>query len=295
MSTYPTENPEQRSDGRDEREERADSDGRTGSDGRVDPDDRTDREDRGESASTEDERLAPSELVRLAADRFASRGRSGAVPLLDGEGHVPARELTLAALAAAVFENERADVVELVAERRSGWLGGGSERLFLARGPADPDWPAYSWEAAVPRLVDRLADERGRDSVEVAEVAYRLLAEEAPDPWLRAVDHVDEGLAARGLLDPARAEGGNQFADARYVVTERAAALLDDREPERLKQRLREVRMYRPDIWSLFEEAVERAVDERTVDEDPDAAGHEDRTRDGGRRGDDGVLRGDRE
>lgn len=280
MPMEPSENPERHRETPEEREHRPTQQSPTPHSA-VDAD--------GEGAVEDNaNRIAPSELVRLTADRFVARGRSGAVPLLNGGGHVPAHELTLTTLAAAFFENERVGVVRLVPERSSGWFGG-SERLYVEPSGDDAPWPEYSWEATIPRLVDRLTAETGDGRVELSEVVYRLLAEDAPDPWLRAVDHVDEGLAARGLLDPARAEGGNQFADARYVTSDRTESILDDREPERLKQRLREVRMYSPDLWSLFEDEVERAVDERTVDE-TDGDSDRDEDREG-----DGVLVGGRE
>jgi hypothetical protein len=203
--------------------------------------------------------FAPSELIFLNGEKYAreiSDGRS-AVSLLHVNKRVSSRELAHTAILAAILANEQPGNISLHAIGRRSLLGRrGPKTLSVEPGCARALFPLYSLESFIPTIMER-------GPIEASELVFALLREYAEDSHRWAIDLVQGGLAARGIIEveEVRQKG---IVTASYFRLTDAKAKLAARQPlEPVSGLLKQAATGRPEIFRLLEARIELGLAKR--------------------------------
>ncbi|WP_331234530.1 hypothetical protein [Natronorarus salvus] len=209
------------------------------------------------------DQLTPSELVFLHGERFATRAIAGNVSLPLSDRAVATDQLATAVLTAAFLANEEEGAIRFEMGETARWLGL-RKRTALSvatNGPA-PMWPDHTLEWAVSTFLGGMEGETGTaDPILVAALVDALFDGDETDPWRYVIELVEDGLAARGLLDRRR-ERWLRLPTGRteYGLTGELERLAADSSPEKIERLFSAVETARPELWKLLRWELERAV-----------------------------------
>ncbi len=207
--------------------------------------------------------LAPSEMVLLNGERFASRARFGNVKLpQSGEG-VSAKELGTILLATAFLAAERACAVRLDVREKKTLFGLRKVDTLYAE-PLDSHvaWPKNCLESQIYVLADKLRRDQNRH--EVANIIYIWLGHDTNSPWHTAVDHVQSGMADRGALARIQERTLRILKTTGYKVTVSTSRQAAEMPLSPIFQLLEDCQRTRPYIWQLLMKQIKTAIDSRT-------------------------------
>jgi hypothetical protein len=212
--------------------------------------------------------LAPSELVLLRGEQFATKALLGNVQLLHSDESVSAAKLGEAILAAAFLACHEAGSIRLEVRQKKALFGLRSiDRLYAT--PADPavTWPAGSFEENVGQLAQRYAED---DSHEIRNLVYGWLAQDSVNPWQATIDRIKAGLAERGLLDRFEEKRLKIFTVTRYELPTATGALVAEQPLEPVHRLIDGCAEQRPEIWRLLTRELKAAISARTEESDTD-------------------------
>jgi hypothetical protein len=204
--------------------------------------------------------LAPSEIILLHGDRFASTSSARLklgewVRLVHMDTDAEARELGRKMLAAAFLAVEQAGAVRLEVRRQQALFGLLEvDKLYVVPGERAISWPSRSFES-----------ELGKGSNSVSEIIYdwwmRREGRKSSSPWATLGRLVKDGLAYRGLLEKERKSGLKGFlAGESYVLPAEAAAMATQQSLEPIRQLLATCRRTRPEVWDLLMKGINKGI-----------------------------------
>ncbi|HYG57449.1 MAG TPA: DUF4339 domain-containing protein [Symbiobacteriaceae bacterium] len=212
--------------------------------------------------------LAPSELVLLHAEKFASKAgliSNGNFKLLHMEAEVSQEEVGKALFAVALLANEQQGVLQLKLTQKKALLGLRNVTVLVAE-PAGGTvaWPHGSYEAVIAEMVAEAPRE-------VADFYYTLLEDDSTNPWWESVHNAITAMDKRGLLlreETKKLIGKSVRLRARPEVISMAAS----QDISWIQQLLGYTQQARPDVWQLLQKAISSAYSRRreTPDFDDD-------------------------
>jgi len=212
--------------------------------------------------------LAPSELVLLHGEHFASKALLGNVQLLHCEESVSAARLGEAILAASFLACDEAGSIRLEARQKKAMLGLRKvDRLYAAPGDRDVAWPAASLEEALGQLAERYDED---DSHEVRNLVYGWLAQDSGSPWQETIERIKAGLAERGLLDRIDEKRLKILTVTRYELPPATGVLAAEQGWELVRQLLDRCQRERSAVWKLLVGELKSAIGARTESSDTD-------------------------
>lgn len=212
--------------------------------------------------------LAPSEIVLLHGEQFASKALLGNIQLLHSDESVSINKLGEAILAAAFLACDEAGSIRLEMRQKKAMLGLRKvNRLCAAPGDPAVAWPAASLEEAIGRLAQRYAED---DSDEVRNLVYGWLSQDSSSPWQDAIERIKAGLAERGLLDRIDEKRLKIFTVTRYEMPPTTGALAAEQRWEPVRRLLDRYQQERPEIWKLLVGELKSAISSRTEQSDSD-------------------------
>ncbi|HLN63265.1 MAG TPA: DUF4339 domain-containing protein [Symbiobacteriaceae bacterium] len=138
--------------------------------------------------------LAPSELIVLNADQFASKGSmlTANFDMIHKEGGVSSTDLGKVIGGAAVIYLEQAGALRLKMVNKKAFLR--TVTVLVAEPTGAPaNVPPTSLEGAIQGMI------MARGSMEINDLFYTLLERDSTVPWLDLCSKVVTGLHARGL------------------------------------------------------------------------------------------------
>lgn len=206
--------------------------------------------------TTETQTLAPSEVVVLRATEFV--GKPGiyrdTVELPDGQ-KVSSGQLSKAALSAAVLAMEQAGAVAVSDQKgRQGLMP--TTFVLLSTGPAAASWPLHSAEA---QMAARLA----QGPLTVQDLVFALLQKRASDPDQLAVQLIEDGLVARGLLTQEKTKRLMVLTTVRYHLADHAAEVVAHQPVEPIKRLLEDCKTGRADLWKRLHDQIKIGIEAR--------------------------------
>jgi hypothetical protein len=205
--------------------------------------------------------LAPSELIFLNGERYAREvcDDSPAVSLLHVNRRVSSHELARRVIAAAILANEQAGNISLCALTHRSLLGlRRARRVLVEPGRADRKFPLYSLEAFIPEIIRRGA-------VEASELVFRLLREDAAESHRWAIDLVQGGLAARGIVEVEEVRHKGFVTQSHFRLAESTAKLVGLQPLEAINDLLRNAASARPEVYILLEEQIKEGLKKRAI------------------------------
>ena len=209
--------------------------------------------------------FAPSELIALRGEEFASKGRVGNSKLLHGEAEVSTEQLARAVLAAAILANEQAGTIRLETRSKKAWLGLRTvQGLFVEPTGSTVAWPEGSLESDVVALAKE--GKATKDRNEVAHVVSGLLRQDTADPWAEALALVSAGLFRRDLLEQIQKKTLKIFTSYEYILPEATRQQAAATDVSGAKALLQRTEQERPELWKLLQEQIRTAVGWRTED-----------------------------
>jgi hypothetical protein len=212
--------------------------------------------------------LAPSELVLLRGEQFASKALLGNVQLLHSDESVSASKLGEAILAAAFLACHQAGSIRLEVRQKKALLGLRKvDRLCATPGDPSVTWPAASLEGRIGELARQYAED---DDHEVRNLVYGWLAQDSVSPWQAAIDRIKAGLAERGLLDRFDETRLKIFTVTRYELPPATGSLAAEQPLEPVHGLLEGCARERPEIWKLLTKELRAAISARTEQSDTD-------------------------
>lgn len=214
--------------------------------------------------------LAPSEIVLLNGEQFATKARTGNVDLLHTEASVSAEQLAQAMLAAAILANAQAGAIRLDVREKKALLGFRKvSRLYAVPDQASASWPAGCLESEVRPLSEQLL--AGGDNNEVSSVLVAWLKADSSNPWQSAIELVKAGLASRYLLDTIEEKRLKVFTTTRYELPDSTATLIAQQPIEPIQQLLQACQDNEPEMWKLLQNEIKSAIKARTEQVDSGA------------------------
>jgi hypothetical protein len=212
--------------------------------------------------------LAPSELVLLRGERFASKALLGNVQLLLSEESVSVAKLGEAILAAAFLACHAAGSIRLETRQKKTMFGLRKvERLLATPADVSISWPAGCVETTIVELSRRYA---GEDEHEVRNIVFRWLAQDHVNPWQATIDLIHAGLAGRGLLDRFDEKRLKVFVVTRYEVPSSTREMAMHQPVGLILEMLTEYQEKQADLWKLLVSELKAAIRSRTEDTDTD-------------------------
>ena len=225
-----------------------------------------------ESAQQQRKLLAPSELVLLHGDKFASTSSAAVkmgewVRLVHMDTSAEARELGRTMLAAAFLAVEQAGAVQLEVRKQQALFGLlNRDRLFVVPGEGAISWPSHSFESALHRIASSLQHSRSsKGQNHVSEIVYNWWegreGRKSSSPWTRLGGLVKDGLVSRGLLQKERTSGlKGLLAGESYVLPAETAALSTRQSLEPVRELLATCRHTRPEVWDLLIKGINKGI-----------------------------------
>ncbi len=185
--------------------------------------------------------VAPSEVVAIFGDRFASATLGGNIRLLDGTTEVSCRELVEAELMAALLSLEEAGAIRFEIES----VDSASPELFVVRTESRVEWTAPCTETRL--------DFRGKEPLRV--VVRRWMACESHWAWQRAAEKTYIPMVLRGavVLDQKGSE-------RRYLLINRSLEAAAAQALPAVSSLLYRCRTERPKLWHLVKSEVAEAA-----------------------------------
>ncbi|GAP13010.1 hypothetical protein LARV_00751 [Longilinea arvoryzae] len=201
--------------------------------------------------------LTPSELVYLNGEQFAGEPRaSRRTRLLHSGREVHLAQLVQAALASALLANLQTGTLLLSQREHSRWFGlVKKEILSVEPTGKSADWPAQTLEADV--LAAAGSSDVHKESGDLARLIYVWLKTSYDDPFAEVVTRIQNGLAARGLLNVIE-ERKLLSVKRSYAVPPETLALAQD--IKSIQNMLEQFQVARPQLWPLLLETIKKAV-----------------------------------
>jgi hypothetical protein len=207
--------------------------------------------------------LTPSEVVFLHGERFVARAIAGNVTLALSGRKVATDQLATAVLTAAFLANDEVGAIRFEVGETDRWLGLRKRTaLFVATDGPAPGWPSHTLEWAIPTFLEEMEDQAGTgDPILLGALVDALFDGDETDPWRYVIELVEDGLAARGLLERHR-ERWLRLPTGRfeYGVTDELERAASDASPEEVERRFSVAETARPELWELLRWELERAV-----------------------------------
>jgi hypothetical protein len=215
--------------------------------------------------------LAPTELVLLHGDRFASTSSTAVkfgewVRLVHMDTSAYARELGRTMLAAAFLAVEQAGAVRLEVRRHQALFGLlVSDKLYVVPAEHAISWPSRSFESELHQIAASLQSKSGKGHSHVSEIVYDWWmgreGRKSSSPWATLGRLVKDGLAYRGLLEKERKSGLKGFlAGESYVLPAETAAMATQQLLEPIEQLLETCRRTRPEVWDLLIKGINKGI-----------------------------------
>lgn len=212
--------------------------------------------------------LAPSELIYLNGEQFASKARLNNIELFNGE-KVASDQLGQAMMAAAILANEAAGTIRLEVRKKKALFGLRKVDALYVEPVATANWPEGSLEAQIGLIAPQLTD-ANKPRNEVSTILYQWMQEDAPAPWLWAAQLVRQTLAQRGLLDTVTEKKLKIFNTTRHTLPESTAALAAELPLAPVQELLETCQKTRPEVWKLLTKDIKAAISRRTEADDSD-------------------------
>jgi hypothetical protein len=213
--------------------------------------------------------LAPSELVLLNGEKFASKVLLGNVDLLHSGMSVSATQLGQAILATALLANEQAGAIRLEIRKKKALFGlRRVDSLYAAPIDFGVAWPAHSLESEIQRLAKQLRDAKERN--EVSSVIYAWLRQDSAAPWQSVVEWVKSGMASRGLLRTVEEKRLKILTVTHFELPESTASLAAQQSVEPIHQLLESCEKTRPEVWKMLAKQITAAIKARTEQQGAD-------------------------
>lgn len=202
--------------------------------------------------------LAPSELILLNADQFASKGGmlSSNFDLIHKDGGANSNDLGKVIGGAAVIYLEQAGALRLNVVSKKAFLR--SVTVLVAEPAGAPaNVPPTSLEGAIQGMI------MARGPMEINEIFYTLLEQDSTVPWLELCTKVVLGLHARGLT--YKEEYKKLLMKMyRHKATPEAVALAAQ-DITWIRQMLGS---YNPGQWQMLTGEIGKAINRRTESSD---------------------------
>jgi hypothetical protein len=215
--------------------------------------------------------LAPSELVLLKAERFCKPLSIG-FKAPQSNIKVDSSELATLAAAAGVLANEQAGACRLEVGRpvQHGPVTLPAPLLLIPTGPA-PAWPDHSLEAAARPLIEQAI--RANGCCQASDLTYGWLEKNMGDVWGSALENIQLGLVARGLLQTYVETKMRIFKITHYQLTPQLSGFLSQFPVEDVQRMLNACRTARPQVWKALWEGLAYGFSRRVSDAGPPATG----------------------
>jgi hypothetical protein len=199
--------------------------------------------------------LAPTELILLNGERFASKGGmlSNSFDLIHSGAPVSSTDLGKVISGAAMLSLEQAGAVRLNPVSKKAFLRTVTVLMAEPTGAPIP-FPPTSMEASLYAIL------MSRGPTEVNDLFYILMAQDHTMPWSHLCHLVVKGLEARGLTYTEETKG-LIFKGTRHRATPEAMALAAAQDVNPIQQM---VGAYSPAQWQMLTGEIAKAVSRRT-------------------------------
>lgn len=202
--------------------------------------------------------LSPSDVVFLARDRFAAPGgRLNYYKSAGIEIKVSVPELAQQAYAAAFLAAEQAGLLSLNLRSKKAMLGLRTVEAIYAN-PAGGQ-SLFGAEALESRVQQNALSLSGKKQHEVWRVVHSLWSSDSANPSGDALGQIQNGLAARGILESTSTKRLKVFTVVEHSEPEAVLALAAERAGE-VEALLEHCRTARPDIWKRLIDDVAKGI-----------------------------------
>ena len=192
-------------------------------------------------------RLTPSEVVYLAADRFAPPGKDG------GKSHW----LPNHAYAAAFLAAEQGGMLRLEIRAKKALLGLRTvETLYADPTGSAGAFPAESLESTLHVQAVSLSKKNKHD---VRDIVASLFSGTSVDPWSSALHRIRDALGARGLLTATSKKALKIIKVVEYATPEQTTAMAEEKVSE-VQRLLHECQAARPDLWERLIDEIDSGI-----------------------------------
>lgn len=207
--------------------------------------------------------LAPSELVLLHAEHFAPLAETELTKVTEiapfpDKPAVSAMLLVTCLVAAALLAGEQAGSLTLTLGQRRTWLGlWRRPALYLQSGSVTGSWPAHSLEAQFDRQLARSIS-LGTVSLDMVQLLRQWAALDKTKACLGMVERIQQGLAARGLLQLVQNRRPNTPVQRSYLIPSATRALANNGPWSNVQSLLAQGQQTRPMVWEQLSAATQR-------------------------------------
>jgi hypothetical protein len=208
-----------------------------------------------------------SELALVHGDQLAPKGGLlNKTKVIGTENEVSTNALAEAVLTSAFLFAEKCGAIKLEVRTRKALLGLRSVETLYADPTNTPgEWPAATVEGALVAQARRLAPKTQND---IQNIVYQMLAKDVAAPFAYVLDLVQQGLAARQLLNQVEERKLKIFVTHHFEMPESTRSAVQRQPAEPLRQMLAADQQSRPALHKLLVDAVNKGIKNRTEQTD---------------------------